>query len=48
MQERGIDISGQRSKHLSEYLSQPFDTVITSIYAPVAALPRGWFSTVRL
>ena len=29
MAERGIDISGQRSKHLSEYLSQPFDTVIT-------------------
>ena len=29
MQERGIDISGQRSKHLSEYLSQPFDYVIT-------------------
>jgi arsenate reductase (thioredoxin) len=29
MQERGIDISGQRSKHLSEYLNQPFDFVIT-------------------
>ena len=26
---RGIDISGQRSKHLNEYLSQPFDYVIT-------------------
>lgn len=29
MQKRGIDISGQRSKHLSEYLNQPFDFVIT-------------------
>jgi len=29
MQRRGIDISRQRSKHLSEYLDQPFDTVIT-------------------
>ena len=29
MAKRGIDISGQRSKHLNEYLNQPFDTVIT-------------------
>ena len=29
MEKRGIDISGQRSKHLSEYLDQPFDYVIT-------------------
>ena len=29
MARRGIDISGQRSKHLSEYIKQPFDTVIT-------------------
>jgi len=29
MQARSIDISGQRSKHLSEYLTQPFDYVIT-------------------
>ena len=29
MAQRGIDISGQRSKHLSEYLDQPFDYVIT-------------------
>ncbi len=29
MRERGIDISGQRSKHLSEYLTHPFDVVIT-------------------
>ena len=29
MAKRGIDISGQRSKHLSEYLDQPFNFVIT-------------------
>ena len=29
MRERGIDISHQRSKHLNEYISQPFDYVIT-------------------
>lgn len=29
MAQREIDISGQRSKHLNEYLDQPFDTVIT-------------------
>jgi arsenate reductase len=29
MKERGIDISNHRSKHLNEYLSQPFDYVIT-------------------
>ena len=29
MHKRGIDISEQRSKHLSEYLEQPFDYVIT-------------------
>lgn len=29
MQLRGIDISGQRSKSLQEYLQQPFDFVIT-------------------
>jgi arsenate reductase len=29
MQRRRIDISGQRSKHLSEYLNHPFDYVIT-------------------
>ena len=29
MRQRGIDISGQRSKHLSEYLDQSFDFVIT-------------------
>ncbi|GIV95682.1 MAG: arsenate reductase [Herpetosiphonaceae bacterium] len=29
MAERGIDISQQRSKHLNEFLDQPFDEVIT-------------------
>ena len=29
MEERGINISGHRSKHLNEYLDQPFDYVIT-------------------
>jgi arsenate reductase len=29
MRELGIDISGQRSKAVDEYLSQPFDYVIT-------------------
>jgi arsenate reductase len=29
MDERGIDIRSQRSKHLNEYLDQPFDYVIT-------------------
>lgn len=29
MRERGIDISEHRSKSLNEYLSQPFDYVIT-------------------
>ena len=29
MGERGIDIGGHRSKHLSEFLDQPWDTVIT-------------------
>jgi ArsR family transcriptional regulator, arsenate/arsenite/antimonite-responsive transcriptional repressor / arsenate reductase (thioredoxin) len=29
MEARGIDISGQRSKHLDEFLDQPFDYVIT-------------------
>ena len=29
MAERGIDISGQRSKHLSQYLGQKFDYIVT-------------------
>jgi arsenate reductase (thioredoxin) len=29
MDEHGIDIRSQRSKHLNEYLAQPFDYVIT-------------------
>ena len=29
MRKQGIDISGRRTKHLSEFLSQQFDFVIT-------------------
>lgn len=29
MQEVGIDLSGGRSRHMNEFLGQPFDTVIT-------------------
>ncbi len=29
MREAGVDISSHRSKHLSEYLTQPFDVVVT-------------------
>ena len=29
MRERGIDISSHRSKHLDQFRTQPFDTVIT-------------------
>lgn len=29
MQERGIDISGQRSKHLDEFRAEAFDDIIT-------------------
>ncbi len=29
MDERGVDIRAQRSKHLNEYVEQPFDYVIT-------------------
>lgn len=29
MKEAGVDISGQRSKNVTEYLGQPFDYVIT-------------------
>ena len=39
MAERGIDISAQRSKHLSEYLVQPFDTVITVCVDAAEACP---------
>ncbi len=39
MRERGIDISTQRSKHLSEYLTQPFDVVITVCDQAAEACP---------
>jgi arsenate reductase len=39
MRERGIDISDQRSKHLGEYLAQPFDYVITVCDSAAEACP---------
>src|SRR3954447_9093584 len=39
MAARGIDISGQRSKHLDEYRSQPFDFVITVCDSAVESCP---------
>ncbi len=39
MDERGIDIHGQRSKHLREYLQQPFDYVITVCDAAAETCP---------
>jgi protein-tyrosine-phosphatase len=29
MRERGIDLGGNRSKHLDEFIAQPFDLVVT-------------------
>ncbi|MFQ3535819.1 MAG: arsenate reductase ArsC [Aggregatilineales bacterium] len=39
MSERGIDISHQRSKHLNEFLGQPFDYVITVCDAAAETCP---------
>lgn len=39
MAERGIDISHQRSKHLNEFLGQPFDYVITVCDAAAETCP---------
>ncbi len=39
MQQRGIDISGQHSKHLNEFLTQPFDYVITVCDAAAETCP---------
>lgn len=39
MAERGIDISHQRSKHLNEFLDQPFDYVITVCDQAAEACP---------
>ncbi|PJF36125.1 MAG: protein-tyrosine-phosphatase [Candidatus Thermofonsia Clade 1 bacterium] len=39
MAERGIDISHQRSKHLNEFLGQPFDYVITVCDAAAESCP---------
>jgi len=39
MAERGIDISHHRSKHLNEFLGQPFDYVITVCDAAAESCP---------
>lgn len=39
MAERGIDISHHRSKHLNEFLGQPFDYVITVCDAAAETCP---------
>jgi arsenate reductase len=39
MAERGVDLSGQRSKHLNEYLAEPFDYVITVCDSAAEACP---------
>ena len=39
MRELGIDISAHRSKHLGEYLAQPFDYVITVCDSAAEACP---------
>jgi arsenate reductase len=39
MRERGIDISGQRSKSVNEFLGQPFDFVITVCDQAAEACP---------
>ncbi|MGQ9887287.1 MAG: arsenate reductase ArsC [Aggregatilineales bacterium] len=39
MAERGIDISGHRSKHLNEFLNEPFDYVITVCDAAAETCP---------
>lgn len=39
MSERGIDISGQRSKHLDEFSRQEFDYVLTVCDRAAAACP---------
>jgi len=39
MSERGVDISGQRSKSVSEFVDQPFDFVITVCDQAAEACP---------
>ncbi len=39
MRERGIDISHYRSKHLDEFLAQPFDVVLTVCDNAAASCP---------
>jgi arsenate reductase len=40
MRELGIDIAGQRSKHMNEFIRQPFDYVITVCDRAKDACPR--------
>lgn len=47
MAEGGIDISQHRSKNAAEYLSQPFDAVITVCDRAKESCPR-WSGAVRL
>jgi len=47
MAEVGIDISHYRSKHVSEYATQPFDYVITVCDRAKESCPR-WSGAVRL
>ncbi len=39
MAERGLDISGNRSKHLNEFVKEPFDYVITECDDAAEACP---------
>nr|MBP8116846.1 arsenate reductase ArsC [Nitrospira sp.] len=47
MAEVGIDIAGHRSKHVSEFLTQPFDHVITVCDRAKESCPR-WPGTTHL
>ncbi len=40
MAEAGVDISGQRSKHVSEFVGGKFDLVVTVCDSAAAACPR--------
>jgi hypothetical protein len=41
MAEKGIDISGQRSKHLDEFVGEKLDYVVT-VCGPSALRPTSW------
>lgn len=48
MREIGIDISGHRSKSLTEFIGQPFDAVVTVCDSANAACPAFPVKTRRL